>query len=83
MPRVKGTPGAGSGSAQTNRPALPPGFMCRHSSSMMKFSYGRSVRITPVGTPVETMSPSRTENVSGATFTGTQPERSLPLKSGR
>src|SRR5689334_19089560 len=47
----------------------------------MKFSYIFSERMTPVGTPVQTIRPSLTVNVSGATFTGTQPERSLPLKS--
>src|SRR5262245_20809842 len=70
------------GSPQMKTPALPPGCMWRHSSSMMKFSYIRSVRIVPVGLPVLTIMPSRTENVVGATLTITQPERSLPLKSG-
>ena len=65
-----------------NTPALPPACMCRHSSSMMKFSYIRSVRIVPVGLPVLTIMPSLTVNVSGATLTLTQPDRSLPLKSG-
>ena len=45
-------------------PALPIGCMCRHSTSMMKFSYIRSVRIVPVGLPVLTIIPSRTLNVS-------------------
>src|SRR5262245_34071015 len=56
--------------------------MCRHSSSISKFSYCLSVRITPVGTPVEMMMPSRTLKVPGAQFTLTQPERSFPLKRG-
>ena len=36
----------------------------------------------PVGMPVETMMPSRTVNVSGATFTLVQFDKSRPLKSG-
>jgi hypothetical protein len=40
------------------------------------------VRITPVGTPVLMMIPSRTDQVAGAQFTLTQPEKSRPLKSG-
>ena len=36
-----------------------------------------------MGLPVETIMPSRAVNVSGATLTGTQPLRSLPLNRGR
>src|SRR5258705_10460803 len=49
---------------------------------MTKFSYIFSVRIVPVGTPVLTIRPSLTVNVFGATLTGTQPDKSLPLNSG-
>src|SRR5437764_9250272 len=79
--RVNGWPGAVIGSDQTNRPAFPPCTMCRHSKSSSKFSYCRSVLITPVGTPVDTIIPSRTVNVFGAQFTLTQPLRSFPLNS--
>ena len=58
-------------SAQTKIPALPLGFMCRHSTSMMKFWYIRSVRNSPVGWPEQTLIPSRTDQVDGAVFTGT------------
>src|SRR3972149_4255575 len=47
----------------------------------MKFSYCFSVRMTPVGMPVQWIMPSRTVNVSGAQLTLTQPERSSPLNS--
>ena len=81
IPRANGDPGAGRPSPQTKTPALPPAFMCRHSSSRMKFSYCFSVRSRPVGKPVDTIRPSRTLNVPGATSSGTQPERSWPLNS--
>src|SRR5258705_13992617 len=42
----------------------------------------RPVRMTPVGTPVLTMIPSRTVKVFGAQLTLTQPVKSFPLKSG-
>ena len=57
--------------------------MCRHSTSMMKFWYIRSVRNSPVGLPEQMIIPSRTDQVDGAVFTGTQPPRSLPLNNGR
>ena len=63
-------------SAQTKIPALPRGFMCRHSTSMTKFWYMRSVRNSPIGLPEQISIPSRTDHVDGAVFTGTQPERS-------
>src|SRR5215467_6627700 len=62
-------------------PAFPPAFMCRHSSSISKFSYCLSVLRNPVGTPVETIIASRTVKVPDAQLTFTQPERSLPLNS--
>src|SRR4051794_15617704 len=65
-----------------NTPAFPCGCICRHSTSMMKFSYIRSVLIVPVGFPVLTIMPSFAVNVFGATFTITQPDKSLPLNSG-
>jgi hypothetical protein len=37
----------------------------------------------PVGIPVDTINPSRTLNVPGATFTGTQPSKSRPLNNDR
>src|SRR5258705_4012213 len=82
MALVKGWPRTGNAPLCTKNPALPPGWMCFHSNSTMKFSYSRSVRSTPVETPVETMMPSRTENVPGAQLTLVQPVKSRPLKSG-
>src|SRR5439155_2494750 len=79
---VNGSPQMGSAPLQTKQPALPPAFICFHSSSRIKFSYWRVVRNTPVGTPVDTMMPSRTENVLGAQFTLVQPVKSRPLKRG-
>jgi hypothetical protein len=38
--------------------------------------------MTPVGTPVETIIPSRTEKVFGAQLTFTHPARSAPLNNG-
>ena len=82
MPREKGDPAAGRPSAQMKSPELPPDLRCRHSNSMMKFSYIFAVRIVPTGEPLVTIIPSRTANVSGAMLQGTQPDRSLPLNSG-
>src|SRR5204863_134930 len=82
MALVNGSPQIGNAPLQTKQPALPPGLMCFHSSSRIKFSYWRAVRKTPVGTPVETIMPSRTENVLGAQFTLVQPVKSRPLKRG-
>lgn len=47
----------------------------------MKFSYCRTVRSAPVGVPVQWMTPSFTDHVSGAQFTFTQPSRSRPLNN--
>src|SRR5829696_5719260 len=82
MALVKGWPRTGSAPLWTKKPALPPGTMCFHSSSTMKFSYSRSVRRTPVGTPVETMRSSRTDHVLGAQLMFVQPVRSRPLNKG-
>src|SRR5436190_12001135 len=82
MALVNGSPQIGNAPLQTKHPALPPGLMCFHSSSRMKFSYWRVVRKTPVGMPVDTMMPSRTENVLGAQFTFVQPVKSRPLNNG-
>jgi hypothetical protein len=82
MARANGVPGAVIESAQTNSPAFPFSLRCRHSISRMKFWYCRSVRRMHVGTPVLAIKPSRTENVSGAQLTLTQPLRSRPLNSG-
>jgi len=57
--------------------------MCRHSTSMMKFSYWRSVRITPIGCPVQISSPSLTDQVFGDVLTSIQPLKSFPLKRSR
>jgi hypothetical protein len=83
MPRRKGTPGAEMGLPQMKTPELPPLVRCRHSHSRMKFSYCFSVRIAPVGMPVQRMTPSLMLHVSGAQFAFTQPLRSLPLNIGK
>ena len=72
MPREKAEPATGRPSAQMKSPELPPDFRCRHSNSMMKFSYIFAVRIVPTGAPLVTSMPSRTVNVSGAMLQGTQ-----------
>src|SRR5262245_9668913 len=82
MARVNGAPTAVRGSLQMNSPELPFSLRCFHSSSRMKFSYMRAVRMTPMGSPVVTIMPSRAAKVLGAQFTLTQPERSLPLNNG-
>src|SRR5688500_10516814 len=82
MALVKGWPRTGSAPLCTNNPALPPGLMCFHSTSKMKLSYSRRVRRTPVGIPVETITPSRTDQVPGAQLTLVQPAKSRPLNKG-
>ena len=47
----------------------------------IKFSYCFFERITPIGFPVQTRSPSFTDQVAGVVFTSTHSERSFPLKS--
>ena len=47
------------------------------------FSLCWLLRMTPIGLPVQTRSPSRTLHVSGEVFTSTHPVRSLPLKRSR
>ena len=68
-------------SLQAKTPEFPPASMWRHSTCRMKFSYCFSVRMTPIGRPLHTSTPSRTVQVSAAVFTLTQPDRSLPLNS--
>src|SRR4030042_1001374 len=70
-------------SPQMKTPELPPAVRCFHSTDRMKFSYCRSVRMTPIGLPLHTIMPSRTLHVSGAQFTLTHPDRSLPLNRSR
>src|SRR3989442_6591910 len=82
MALVKGCPLAVMGSDQMKSPELPLGKTWSHSSSRMKFSNWRSLRKTPVGFPVQTIIPSRTDQVLGAQLTLCQPLRSFPLKSG-
>src|SRR5687768_5893579 len=79
---MNGCPHTGNAPLHAKKPAFPPAFICRHSSSTMKFVYIFSVRSTPVGTPVETITPSLTVNVFGAQFTFTHPDRSVPLNIG-
>ena len=64
-------------------PELPPGSVCIHSTCRTKFSYWRSVRMTPVGCPEHTSMPFSTLHVSGAVLTLTHPARSLPLNRSR
>jgi len=60
MPLGSCRPAGTSPSLQTNTPELPPGRMCRHSMWRMKFSYCFADRITPIGWPLQTSSPSLT-----------------------
>src|SRR5262249_26450749 len=82
--RVYGVPTAGNASPQTKKPELPTSVLltCIHSNSATKFSYCRSVRRKPYGSPEVTISPFLTKNVPGAVLTRAQPVKSRPLKNG-
>src|SRR6478752_1338036 len=82
-PLGSSAPGGTVPSLQANTPELPPASMCIHSMWSRKFSYCRSVRMTPMGCPLQMSIPSRTVHVSGFVFTLTQPVRSLPLNRSR
>ena len=66
--------------SRRSTPELPPGSMCFHSMWRTKFSYWRSVRMTPMGWPEQMSTPSLTDQVYLSVLTLTQPVRSLPLK---
>src|SRR5258706_487382 len=83
IPFGNGEPSLGVPPLHAKQPELPPASRCIHSTCRMKFSNIRSVRITPVGFPLQMIIPSRTLQVSLAVLTLTQPLRSLPLKRSR
>src|SRR5689334_2927393 len=58
--------------AHTNTPELPPGLRCFHSTTNSKFAIGSLSRITPVGLPVQLITPSLNDQVSLSQLTLTK-----------